>query len=586
MADVFAAAGLAASLATGFTPGPLAGGATPATAFSALVGQKLMVAMSGTTPSADLLGRIRRGEIGGVILFAENITTPAGLTALTRSLQAAAAGGGQPPLLIATDQEGGTVRRVSWAPPSMSPPAMGNLGSVATAEAQGLATGRALACAGINDNLAPVADVPASTASFMYQDGRTWSFSASTTASLSSAFARGLEAGGSLPTMKHFPGIGLATKNTDSSVVTIAASKATLAPGLLPYQQAIADGSPMVMLSNATYSAYDSVNGAGWSHAISVGLLRESLGFQGVSITDSLSGTARARGVSGASLAIKAARAGTDMIMLTGSEAASKGAYASLLNAATSGSIPLATLQASYNRILALKAGLPAPVADSTAPVVAAPASFIGGGTLGSTTVPVRVSWTASDPCRIAGYAVQRRVDGGAWAGVALASPRSTSATQSLAFGDTYEYGARATDGAGNTSAWQYGTAFEPLRTEQTSGSIAWSGSWATGTLADNSGGSTRYASAAGAAATFTFTGRSVGWVAAVGPTRGSARVYVDGVLRSTVSLYASTTAYRRVVFTTSWPSQGIHTVRIVVLGTAGHPRVDVDAFVRLLRVG
>ena len=51
------------------------------------------------------------------------------------------------------------------------------------------------------------------------------------------------------------------------------------------------------MLSNATYTAYDSVNAAGWSHAISVTLLRHDLGFKGVTITDSLDGTAHARGV-------------------------------------------------------------------------------------------------------------------------------------------------------------------------------------------------------------------------------------------------------------------------------------------------
>ena len=52
----------------------------------------------------------------------------------------------------------------------------------------------------------------------------------------------------------------------------------------------------MIMLSNATYTAYDSVNGAGWSHAISIGLLRNQLGFGGVTITDSLRGTAKRPG--------------------------------------------------------------------------------------------------------------------------------------------------------------------------------------------------------------------------------------------------------------------------------------------------
>ena len=168
-------------------------------------------------------------------------------------------------------------------------------------------------------------------------------------------FASGLEAGGDIPAMKHFPGIGLATRNTDTNVVTISASQSALAPGLLPYEQAIGHHIPLIMLSNATYPAYDGANAAGWSAAIGVGLLRNTLGFEGVTITDSLSGTAAARGVSASSLAIKAAQAGTDMILLTGSEPSTKATYASLLLAAQNGAIPLATLQASYDRILALR---------------------------------------------------------------------------------------------------------------------------------------------------------------------------------------------------------------------------------------
>ena len=110
------------------------------------------------------------------------------------------------------------------------------------------------------------------------------------------------------------------------------------------------------------------------------------------------------------------------------------------------------------------------------------------------------------------------------------------------------------------------------------------SGPWSTVDSSGYSGGSTRYASAAGARASYTFTGSGIGWVAAVGPTRGSAKVYVDGAYTTTVSLYSATTALRRIVYAANWNSQGTHTIRIVVVGTAGHPRVDVDAFVRLYR--
>jgi len=323
-----------------------------------LIGQKLVVRMQGTAPSASLLARARAGQIGGVILFGANVVSPAQVEAVTAQLQAAAAAGGQPPLLIATDQEGGAVNRIPWAPPTLSPPQMGAIGLASTARQQGAATGQALLGLGIDCDLAPVADVPKSTSSFMYQEGRTWSFDPAVTATLSTAFARGLRDAGEIPVMKHFPGIGRATLDTDSYVVTIKAMLSTLAPGLEPYRTAIVHGLPMIMLSNATYTAYDPMNGAGWSRAIVKGLLRDQLGFRGATITDSLSGTAKARGIPVATLAIDAAIAGTDMILVTNSEASTERTYETLLAAARAAQIPRTRLLAEYNRILALKATL------------------------------------------------------------------------------------------------------------------------------------------------------------------------------------------------------------------------------------
>jgi beta-N-acetylhexosaminidase len=323
-----------------------------------LIGQKLIVRMQGLTPSAGLLDRIRGGEVGGVILFGENVTTPAALVQLIETLRAAAAAGDQPRLLIAVDQEGGPIKRIPWAPPTLSPTQMGTSGSTSVARTQGADAGAALRALGVDVDFAPVADVPASTSSFMYKAGRTFSFSATTTAAVSDAFASGLETAQVAPSMKHFPGLGYATRDTDSYVVTITASKTALAPGLKPYTTAIGHHIPMIMLSNATYPAYDSANAAGWSHAIGLTLLRGSMGFTGVTITDSLDGAAKARGVSTASLAIRAAAAGTDMILISGTEASTAADYTALLNAVKAGTIPLAGLQASYKRILALKASL------------------------------------------------------------------------------------------------------------------------------------------------------------------------------------------------------------------------------------
>jgi beta-N-acetylhexosaminidase len=348
---------LAIVLAAGAGPGAttsLAAGPT----IAQLIGQKLIVAMDGTTtPSPGLLSRIAKGEIGGVILFGRNVTTKAALIALTSRLHAAAATGGAPRLLIMVDQEGGSIKRIPWAPPTLSPPQMGALASTTIARTQGAATGSALKALEIDVDLAPVADLPASTSSFLYRQGRTWSFSASRTEWLSYNFAYGLRIGGVIPVMKHFPGLGYATANTDTTIVTIRQSASQLAAGLLPYRLGIAHGMPVVMLSNATYTAWDPVHAAGWSTAVNSKLLRSALGFTGVTMTDALDGTASARGYTAAHLALRAAQAGTDFVLITGSESTSAGVFSSLVAAAYSGQISLTGLRASWNRILAIKSG-------------------------------------------------------------------------------------------------------------------------------------------------------------------------------------------------------------------------------------
>ena len=62
----------------------------------------------------------------------------------------------------------------------------------------------------------------------------------------------------------------------------------------------------------------------------------------------------------------------------------------------------------------------------------------------------------------------------------------------------------------------------------------------------------------------------------------GSARIYVDGIDRGVVNLYATTNRYRQVAFQAAWPSNGPHTLKIVLLGPTAHPRVDVDGVIAL----
>ena len=222
-------------------------------------------------------------------------------------------------------------------------------------------------------------------------------------------------------------------------------------------------------------------------------------------------------------------------------------------------------------------------VTDGLPPKVTAPVyGLVYPAKMGFTTAPVRVAWSATDPKGISSYHAQRSVNGGSWAAVTLPSAVSTTSTPSLAFGTGYQYAANATDGAGNTSSWATGRHSALSLTQQSSTAIKYGGTWSTASNTYASGGSLKYAGAAGASASYAFTGSGIAWVAYRGPNRGSASVYVDGIYRATINLYSSTYSSKAIAFAFNWSTVGTHTIKIVCLGTTGHARIDLDAFIRL----
>ena len=94
------------------------------------------------------------------------------------------------------------------------------------------------------------------------------------------------------------------------------------------------------------------------------------------------------------------------------------------------------------------------------------------------------------------------------------------------------------------------------------------------------SAGAVRWAKTRGAAATFTFVGRSVAWYGPTGPTRGVAKIYLGGQYRKTIDLYASSFSPSRVLYTASYSTNATRTLKIVVQGTAGRPVVAIDSLV------
>jgi beta-N-acetylhexosaminidase len=312
-----------------------------------LVGARLVVGMRGTTPTQSLLGRIRRGRVGGVILMGANVRTAPQVRALTSALRAAAQSGGRR-ILIVTDQEGGAIRRFPWAPPAGSADELGRLGEAVLRE-RGRDTAHALERLGVDVDLAPVADVPAVAGSFVAQQRRAFSTVPMRAAKAVTAFSAGLLDGGVAPTLKHFPGLGLATRSTDAVPVTIAAPAAKLASGLLPYRRAIGAGvAPLVMVSNASYTAYGG-RPAAWSPQV-LGVLGE-LGFEGATITDALDALAATQRVLLDEAAFRAARAGVDLLLFVGSERSTERVFDRLLGEARAGRLPRAALERSAERI-------------------------------------------------------------------------------------------------------------------------------------------------------------------------------------------------------------------------------------------
>jgi beta-N-acetylhexosaminidase len=322
------------------------------TPLSELVGQSVVGKMASSGPSKDMLKRVRKGELGGVIVYPKD---EASLTRDTKKLQKVAAAGGNPPLLIAIDQEGGPVKRLP-GPPNTSPAQLGQSGDADLAKSEGETTGKYLSKLGVNVDFAPVADV-AHTAAPKTLSERTFGDNPDTVAELVVAFAEGLKSGGVTPTVKHFPGLGFSSANTDFTKATIGAARTDIEADLKPFANAIDAVDPIVMLSTAIYPALGSGDPAAWAAPIVRNELRGKLGFDGVAITDDLEGEAVKSALPPERAAARALNAGVDLVLFARNVGSSRAAYESLLNQAEKKKISRQTLEASYDRIISLKDG-------------------------------------------------------------------------------------------------------------------------------------------------------------------------------------------------------------------------------------
>jgi beta-N-acetylhexosaminidase len=381
----FAIAG-AAIVAAGCGNDPKPRTPTPAERLTVqqLLGQRVIAGFTGPKPPQRLLIAIRQGAVGGVILFGDNVSSKRKTQRLTQRLQREAALAKQPYLFVMTDQEGGDVKRLSWAPPKHSPMAIGRKSDVAgAAHSEGTLTGAALRAAGVNVDLAPVADVlgappgvSSATAAVTGATGgsttttaatgatgvtgpvespgaflgtRSFGESAKTVASAACEFSAGMQNAAVAATMKHFPGLGLAQSNTDFATTEITASAKQLRAAMLPYERC-PKTPKLVMVSSAKYPALGISKPA--SLTPEAYALLGKTGFRGLTITDAYD-TVAIKGYKNAPM--RAMEAGADLILFGQKTTGATRSYDKLLAAAQAGEIKKSELIAAADRILALK---------------------------------------------------------------------------------------------------------------------------------------------------------------------------------------------------------------------------------------
>jgi beta-N-acetylhexosaminidase len=368
MAPVSAALGLAPGAVSPSAAGiARAMAVLPQLTIEQLAGQRVIYSYAGLTPPAGLLKLIRNGDVAGVIFFKDNVGTNAHIAAVVKQLQQANASQSNPvrlPLLLMTDQEGGVVRRLD-GPPKLSAKQIGaSAHPWNEATREGGAAGSFMRGLGLNVNLAPVLDVFRTPGNFIDEFGRSFSNDPLKVEKLGELFATAMQQKGVAATVKHFPGLGAATRtqNTDERPVTLNVPLTQLrAVDERPYKAAVAAHVKLAMVSWARYPALDTKNPAGLSSTIIQGELRKRLGFAGVTITDGLEAGALQNFGTTANRAKLAARAGMDLLLCAVRNYLQGNTAKNALRSDYLASSPAAqaNFKAAAERVLALRATLP-----------------------------------------------------------------------------------------------------------------------------------------------------------------------------------------------------------------------------------
>ncbi|MBP2373156.1 beta-N-acetylhexosaminidase [Paeniglutamicibacter psychrophenolicus] len=260
------------------------------------VGQVLMMGVPATGASATDLSILTKNKIGNVFLKGRSYTGVTATKAVVNKINATVSltsTGGQK-RFIATDQEGGYVQVLKGPGFSTMPTAL-HQGTWAPSTLKAAATtwAKQLHAAGLNVNLAPVADTVPSAAFAPYNLPigywhREYGYTSWHVADEVAAFVSGMRAGGIAPVAKHFPGLGRVTKNTDTSTNVKDTITTRYSVYRRPFIRAMAYGTRWIMVSNAIYTQIDPSHVGPFSSTIMKTMLRHDLGFTGIVISDDM----------------------------------------------------------------------------------------------------------------------------------------------------------------------------------------------------------------------------------------------------------------------------------------------------------
>jgi subtilisin family serine protease/subtilisin-like proprotein convertase family protein len=233
-----------------------------------------------------------------------------------------------------------------------------------------------------------------------------------------------------------------------------------------------------------------------------------------------------------------------------------------------------------------------APSDDTTPPDVDDPTISFTAVSLPSTgpSIPLAIAWSAADESGIGSYDLEQSLNGGGWTSV-LAETSLTTWTITIQSGQTLAVRVRARDVHGNLSGFATSETIQAtLVQESPSATVSVSGAWNVLDAADASGGTFRRTPHANASVTLTFTGTHVAWIGPTGTNYGHATVTVDGSSVGQTNQFAPASQARRVIFSHSVETPGLHSLTVTALGQRTSPatanNVGVDAFVILSPVG